>query len=147
MPEEALSFVEATGVDILAVAIGTAHGEYKGEPKLDFKRLMSIKELVDVPLVLHGASGIPDESIRKAIANGICRINIATELKVAMAHAIQEIFQRNPKENDPRKYMGAAKVAVKEVVKAENFDYVAAMDWRTIWRYGDDPHYNHEPCY
>ncbi len=117
VPEEALSFVEATGVDILAVAIGTAHGEYKGEPKLDFKRLMSIKELVDVPLVLHGASGIPDESIRKAIANGICKINIATELKVAMAHAIQEIFQRNPKENDPRKYMGAAKVAVKEVVR------------------------------
>ena len=117
VPEEALSFVEATGVDILAVAIGTAHGEYKGEPKLDFKRLMSIRDLVDVPLVLHGASGIPDESIRKAIANGICKINIATELKVAMAHAIQEIFQRNPKENDPRKYMGAAKVAVKEVVR------------------------------
>jgi len=117
VPEEALAFVKATGIDTLAVAIGTAHGEYKWEPKLDFERLMKIRDLVDVPLVLHGASGVPDESIRKAVANGICKINIATELKIPMAHAIQEVFRTNPKENDPRNYMGAAKIAVKEVVR------------------------------
>jgi tagatose bisphosphate family class II aldolase len=117
VPEEALSFVKATGIDILAIAIGTAHGVYKGEPKLDFKRLAGIKALVDVPLVLHGASGVPDESIRKAIGGGICKINIATELKIPMAHAIQEVFRIKPEESDPRKYMGAAKEAVKEAAR------------------------------
>lgn len=102
VPEEALSFVGATGIDTLAIAIGTAHGVYKGEPKLDFKRLAEIKALVDVPLVLHGASGVPDESIKKAISGGICKINIATELKIPMACAIQEVFRAKPGENDPR---------------------------------------------
>ncbi|NLX69939.1 MAG: class II fructose-1,6-bisphosphate aldolase [Clostridiales bacterium] len=117
VPEEARDFVEATGVDTLAVAIGTAHGVYKWEPKLDFKRLAEIRELVDVPLVLHGASGVDDESIKKAITGGICKINIATELKIPMAEAIQEVFRAKPDENDPRKYMGPAKEAVKEVVR------------------------------
>lgn len=117
VPEEAKAFVDATGVDTLAVAIGTAHGVYKWEPKLDFKRLSDIRKLVDVPLVLHGASGVDDDSIKKAIAGGICKINIATELKIPMAKAIQAVFQFDPEENDPRNYMGAAKKAVKEVVR------------------------------
>jgi len=117
VPEEAKAFVEATGVDTLAVAIGTAHGVYKWEPKLDFKRLEDIRKLVDVPLVLHGASGVDDKSIKRAIAGGICKINIATELKIPMAEAIQGVFRKDPEENDPRKYMGAAKEAVKEVVR------------------------------
>lgn len=117
VPEEAQAFVEATGIDTLAIAIGTAHGEYKGEPKLDFDRLEAIRELVDLPMVLHGASGVPDSSIRKAISGGICKINIATELKIPMASAIKEIFHNNPSENDPRNYMGAAREAVKKVVK------------------------------
>lgn len=117
VPEEARDFVNVTGINTLAVAIGTAHGEYKGEPKLDFERLTAIRKLVDIPLVLHGASGVPDESVREAIRRGICKVNIATELKIPMAQAIQEIFAQNPKENDPRKYMGAAKEAVKKVVR------------------------------
>jgi len=116
VPEEAKAFVEATGIDTLAVAIGTAHGVYRWEPKLDFKRLEEIRKLVDVPLVLHGASGVDDDSIKRAIAGGICKINIATELKIPMAEAIQEVFRKNPEENDPRRYMGAAKEAVKEAV-------------------------------
>lgn len=117
VPKEAEAYVNATGVDTLAIAIGTAHGVYKGEPKLDFERLSEIKELVTLPLVLHGASGVPDESIKEAIRRGICKVNIATELKLPMAKAIQKCFEKNPKENDPRNYMGAAKLAVKEVVK------------------------------
>lgn len=117
VPEEARDFVEKTGIDTLAIAIGTAHGEYKGEPKLDFQRLTEIHKLVSLPLVLHGASGVPDESVREAIRRGICKINIATELKIPMAKAIQESFAGNPKENDPRNYMGAAKEAVKKVVR------------------------------
>lgn len=117
IPEEAQSFVEATGVDILAVAIGTAHGLYKGQPKLDFERLSAIKEKVKKPLVLHGGSGISDNAIRESIDRGIRKINIATELKVPMASAIQEVFAANPKENDPREYMGYAKQAVKKVVR------------------------------
>jgi tagatose bisphosphate family class II aldolase len=119
VPEEALAFIKATGVDTLAIAIGTAHGVYRGEPKLDFHRLEEIRQLVDIPLVLHGASGVPDESIKRAIAGGICKINIATELKIPMAQAIQEVFRKKPGENDPRNYMGAAKEAVKEVVRSK----------------------------
>ena len=116
VPEEAKQFVAETGIDTLAIAIGTAHGMYKGEPKLDFERLSAIYDLVDVPLVLHGASGVPDENIKKAIHRGIAKINIATELKNSMADAIKGAFCENPDENDPRKYMGAAKDAVKRIV-------------------------------
>lgn len=117
IPEEARDFAEATGVDILAVAIGTAHGLYRGEPKLDFDRLSCINRLVGTPLVLHGGSGVPDESVQESIKRGICKVNIATELKVPMANTIQGVFRDNPKENDPRKYMGAAKEAVKQVAR------------------------------
>jgi tagatose bisphosphate family class II aldolase len=117
VPEEAVAFVKATGIDTLAVAIGTAHGVYKGEPRLDFERLAAIKERLSLPLVLHGASGVPEESIKAAIRGGISKINIATELKIPMAHAIQQVFKEKPEENDPRSYMGAAKEAVKEVVR------------------------------
>jgi tagatose bisphosphate family class II aldolase len=118
IPAEAKQFVEDTGIDTLAVAIGTAHGMYKGEPKLDFERIAEIDGLVNVPLVLHGASGVPDEQVRRAIALGMAKVNIATELKNPMAAAIRGVLQ-NPEENDPRNYMGAAKIAVKEVVKTK----------------------------
>ncbi len=116
VPDEAKKFVDDTGIDTLAVAIGTAHGMYKGEPKLDFERIIEIESLVDVPLVLHGASGVPDESVKKAIKLGMAKINIATELKNPMVAAIREVI-KNPEENDPRNYMGAARDAVREVVK------------------------------
>jgi len=117
VPNEALDFANSTDIDLLAIAIGTAHGEYKGVPDLDFERLKEIKSLIDKPLVLHGASGVPDLQVKKAISYGISKINIATELKIAMADAIKGNFANNPKENDPRNYMGDAKKAVKEIVK------------------------------
>jgi tagatose 1,6-diphosphate aldolase GatY/KbaY len=104
-------------VDSLAIAIGTAHGLYKGEPKLDFDRLSAIREKVKIPLVLHGGSGVSDKDIKETISRGICKVNIATELKVPMAQAIQDVFTANPKENDPREYMGKAKEAVKKVAR------------------------------
>lgn len=116
VPTEAESFAVETGIDSLAIAIGTAHGMYKGEPRLDFERLSAIHKIVRIPLVLHGASGVPDDSIKEAIRRGIVKINIATELKLPMAKAIQDSFSRNAEESDPRNYMGAAKKAVKAVV-------------------------------
>lgn len=116
-PEEAKKFSEDTGIDSLAVAIGTAHGVYKGEPRLDFNRIKAISELITQPLVLHGASGVPGDSVKKAIALGMAKVNIATELKIPMASAIKQTFALNPDEVDPRNYMGAAKAAVKEIVK------------------------------
>ncbi|HZJ82427.1 MAG TPA: tagatose-bisphosphate aldolase subunit GatY, partial [Clostridia bacterium] len=106
VPEEAQGFAKATGIDTLAIAIGTAHGLYKGEPKLDFDRLSAIRERIKIPLVLHGGSGVYDNAIREAIKRGISKINIATELKLPMAEAIQKVFASNPEENDPRRYMG-----------------------------------------
>lgn len=116
-PEMAADFVEKTGVDSLAIAIGTAHGMYKGEVKLDFERLKEIASLVDIPLVLHGASGVPDELVKKAIALGICKLNISTELKIPFANAIKEVFKNNPDESDPRKFLAPGERAIEEVVK------------------------------
>ncbi len=116
-PEQAREFVEKTGVDSLAVAIGTAHGLYKGTPKLDFDRLKEIREVVKVPLVLHGASDVPDELVKKAISLGICKVNIATDLKIPFSDAVKEYFIENPKANDPRKYMTPGKAAMKKIVE------------------------------
>lgn len=116
-PKQALEFVEITGIDSLAVAIGTAHGLYKSEPKLDFERLEEIRNIVSIPLVLHGASGLSDEDIQRAISLGICKVNVATELKIAFSGALKEYFKENPDAEDPRKYMKPAKAAMKEVVK------------------------------
>jgi len=141
-PDAAAKFVKQTGVDALAVAIGTSHGAYKfkGEAKLDFERLKLIKDRVDVPLVLHGASsvpswiiekatkygaeltgakGIPEEHIKKAISLGIAKINIDTDLRLAFTATIREVLTNFPKEFDPRKILGPAKDAMKEVVKGK----------------------------
>lgn len=115
-PAMALDFVRRTNVDSLAVAIGTAHGVYRLEPKLDFERLKKMQEIIDVPLVLHGASGVPSEAIRKAIELGICKINISTELKIPFANSVKEYFEENPTANDPRKYLSPGKEAAKKVV-------------------------------
>lgn len=116
-PEQARQFVEKTGIDSLAVAIGTAHGLYKGTPKLDFGRLMEIRAKVSVPLVLHGASDVPADLVRRAIAEGICKVNIATDLKIPFSGAIKSFFAQNPTESDPRKFMAPAKEAVKAAAK------------------------------
>lgn len=115
-PESAREFVERTGIDSLAVAIGTAHGLYKGEPKLDFDRLKEIRALVNVPLVLHGASDVPDDLVKKAIELGICKVNVATDLKIPFASAVKKYFVEHPEASDPRQYMIPGKVAMRDVV-------------------------------
>ncbi|SHJ73245.1 tagatose-bisphosphate aldolase catalytic subunit [Clostridium amylolyticum] len=118
-PNSAKEFVERTGIDSLAVAIGTAHGLYKGELKLDFQRLSEIRSKVKVPLVLHGASDVPINLVRKAISLGITKVNIATDLKIPFAEAVKSYFRENPEANDPRKYMTPGKEAMKAIVEAK----------------------------
>ncbi|MFL1675283.1 class II fructose-bisphosphate aldolase family protein [Paenibacillus dendritiformis] len=113
VPEECAAFVAATGVPTLAPAIGTAHGIYKGEPKIAFDRLEQIAKQVAVPLVLHGGSGIPEDQVKRCVKLGMAKMNVATELRIAFSDAIKAIFTANPDENDPRKYMIPAKQAVK----------------------------------
>lgn len=141
-PDEAVEFVERTGVDSLAVAVGTSHGAYKfsGDPKLDFERLKTItKKLDGFPLVLHGASsvlpefvekcntyggslpgakGVPEDMLRMAATeSGVCKINIDTDIRLAFTATIREHFVSNPGDFDPRKYLGPARAAVQEMVE------------------------------
>ena len=116
-PDEAVEFVSKTGVDYLAVGIGTSHGVYKGEPNVNLDVLKSIRDVVDVPLVMHGTSGVPDETVRKAIKLGICKVNYATELRIAYSDAIKKYLKENPDVFDPKKYSEAGRIAVKELVK------------------------------
>lgn len=115
-PDECAAFVELTGVPTLAPAIGTAHGIYKGEPKIDFERIREIAKVVSIPLVLHGGSGIPETQVKRCISLGMSKMNVATELRIGFSNAIKAVFSENPVENDPRKYMVPAKQAVKELV-------------------------------
>ncbi|OCA55044.1 tagatose bisphosphate family class II aldolase [Photorhabdus namnaonensis] len=116
-PLAAKAFVARTGIDSLAVAIGSAHGLYHGEPRLDFDRLAAICEQVDIPLVLHGASGIPEVMIQQAIGLGVCKVNVATDLKIAFADAVKRYFIQHPDANDPRKYIAPGKQAMQAVVE------------------------------
>lgn len=115
-PEEARIFVEETGVDFLAIAVGTAHGVYKGEPKIDYERIEAIRKKIDVPLVLHGSSGVPYDSLRKAISLGISKINIDTDIRASFAKAVKEYMLENPDQIDPRKILGPATKAMKETI-------------------------------
>ncbi|SHH44001.1 class II fructose-1,6-bisphosphate aldolase [Sporanaerobacter acetigenes] len=115
-PDEAVRFVKETGVDSLAIAVGTAHGVYKGEPKLDFDRIKIIKEKTNMPLVLHGSSGVPYESLEKAVSLGINKINIDTDIRAAFAQAVKDFLKENPDNIDPRKILGPARMSMKEVV-------------------------------
>ena len=139
-PDQAVEFVERTGIDSLAVAIGTSHGAYKfkGDPMLDFERLEKISSLLPgFPLVLHGAStvltefvklcnqyggdipgakGVPEDMLRKAAGMGVCKINIDTDLRLALTAAVREYLTNNPSVFDPRKYLGPAREAIKLMV-------------------------------
>ena len=115
LPDEAREFVERTGVDSLAVAIGTAHGVYKNEPKLDVERLKEINSVVSLPLVLHGASGLSDDAIRECVKNGICKVNFATELRQAYTKGVREALA-DEKVYDPKVYGKLAKEYVKRLV-------------------------------
>ena len=140
-PEEAAIFVEKTGVDSLAIAIGTSHGAYKfkGEPYLDYERLKTIHSLIpNTPLVLHGAStvlpefvarcneyggnipgaqGVPEDMIREATKYGICKVNIDTDLRLAMTAEVRKFLIEKPEEFDPRKYLSPARDAIQAMVQ------------------------------
>lgn len=140
VPEEAAEFVERTGVDSLAIAIGTSHGAYKfkGDPSLDFERLEKISKLLpNFPLVLHGSSsvpkefvdlcnkyggeipgaaGVPEEMLARAAKMGVCKINIDTDLRLAMTASIRRVLTEKPSEFDPRKYLGPGREAIKNMV-------------------------------
>lgn len=116
-PADVKYFVEKTGVDSLAVAIGTAHGQYKSEPKLDFDRLAEIRSLVDIPIVMHGSSGVPEADVKKAISLGIRKVNIDTNIREAFVKGVREVLTKNPQEIDPRKILGPAKAAMTEIVR------------------------------
>jgi len=113
----AVDFVNRTGVDSLAVSIGTVHGLYKAAPKLDYERLSTIKKRIEVPLVLHGASGLSVDCLRECIARGITKVNIATELRCAWTEACRQYMLENPKVFDPKKASKMGREAVMHVVK------------------------------
>jgi len=139
-PDRAAEFVERTGVDSLAPAIGTSHGafKFKGEPRLDFDRLAAVKEKTGgLPLVLHGASsvpetvlekclaagvevsgarGVPEEQLRRAIENGINKVNVDTDLRLAFVAEVRTVLNEHPDRFDPREYLGPARDAVRELV-------------------------------
>ena len=117
-PQQAKEFAERTNATSLAVAIGTAHGLYQGTPKLDFERLAAIREVVSIPLVLHGASGLSDEDVRDCVKRGICKVNFATELRAAYSRAVKELLAEKPDTIDPKAYGKTAIAAVKELVMA-----------------------------
>ena len=140
-PDQAVDFVKRTGVDSLAVAIGTSHGAYKfkGDPYLDFERLKTIHGLIpETPLVLHGAStvlkefvdkcnqyggdipgarGVPEDMIRESTKYGICKVNIDTDLRLALTAEVRKFLAENPAEFDPRKYLGPGRQAIKSMVQ------------------------------
>lgn len=115
-PDEAEEFVERTGVDALAIAIGTAHGVYKGKPELDFERLKAIKARLDIPLVLHGASGVPEEDVKRAVSLGINKVNINTDFMQAFTAKTREVLE-DPSIYDPRKILGPSREAIVAKVK------------------------------
>jgi fructose-bisphosphate aldolase class II len=116
-PQEAKTFVEATGVTSLAIAIGTAHGQYKGKPELDFERLEKIKKLVGIPIVLHGSSGVPDNDIQKAIKLGVRKVNIDTNIREAFMKGVKDVLSKKPTEIDPRKVLGPAREEMTAIVR------------------------------
>jgi len=116
-PEQAADFVRQTGISSFAVAIGTAHGIYKGEPKLDLDRLSEVRERVDIPLVLHGTSGVPEDQVRACIARGICKVNYATELRQVFTAAVRKALTDLPDAFDPKKYLAEGRKAVEERVR------------------------------
>ena len=117
VPEEAAKFVELTEIDFLAAAVGTIHGCRTPFAKLDISRIERIRELTGVPLVLHGASGVNDDEVRKGITAGICKINIDTRIRMIFTKKMKEILDENPNQIDPRKILEPAKEAAKEIIR------------------------------
>ena len=118
-PEECRVLVEKTGIDCLAPALGSVHGPYHGEPKLGFDEMAYINNLLNMPLVLHGGSGIPDDQLRKAIDRGTAKINVNTESQQAWTAIVREVLEKDKNVYDPRKIIGPGKEGIKNVVRAK----------------------------
>ena len=117
--DECVRMVKETGIDFLAPALGSVHGPYHGEPKLGFKEMKEIAEATNIPLVLHGGSGIPNEQLRMAIDRGTAKININTECQQAWTAIVREVLAKDPKVYDPRKIIGPRREGIKEVVRTK----------------------------
>lgn len=115
--DDCRKLVDQTNIDFLAPALGSVHGLYKGEPCIDFDRMQEINNIIKRPLVLHGGTGLSDEIIKRAIANGICKININTELQIAWSNAVREFLNKDNKEYDPRKIIRSGEIAIKKAIK------------------------------
>jgi len=115
-PEECRRLVKETDIDCLAPALGSVHGPYKGEPNLGFNEMKDISETIDLPLVLHGGTGIPSEDIQHAISLGTAKINVNTENQIAQTKMIRDVLAKDQEVYDPRKYMGPGREAIKETV-------------------------------
>ena len=115
-PAEAATYVAATGVDALAVAVGTSHAMLTRDATVDLGLIERLAAAVPVPLVLHGSSGVPDDDLRRAVAAGMAKVNIATQLNKAFTGAVRAFLAANPSVVDPRKYLGAGRAAVTEEV-------------------------------
>ncbi|MFJ8234759.1 class II fructose-bisphosphate aldolase [Ureibacillus sp. NPDC094379] len=115
-PAECKALVEQTDIDCLAPALGSVHGPYKGEPNLGFKEMEEISNLANLPLVLHGGTGIPTKDIQRSISLGTAKINVNTENQLSATRVIREILDNDKKVYDPRKYLGPAREAIKETV-------------------------------
>src|SRR5690625_5285314 len=115
-PEECRQLVKATNIDCLAPALGSVHGPYKGEPNLGFSEMEEISKMIDLPLVLHGGTGIPLNDIQRAISLGTAKINVNTENQIMQTKKIREILAEDTEVYDPRKYLGPGREAIKETV-------------------------------
>lgn len=117
IPEEAVRFEKETGLSSMAVGVGTAHGVYQTTPVLNTELIGILRGLLTVPMVLHGASGLSDEAIRECVRRGICKVNFATELRIAYSSAVKELLKEKPDTFDPKAYGKAGRERVKELVK------------------------------
>lgn len=115
--EDCVELFNQTGIDFLAPALGSVHGLYKGEPKLDFDKMKEISNILNIPLVLHGGTGIDDEKIKKAIESGISKLNINTELQIAWSNKVREFINNDSTTYDPRKIIKSGEQAMKEAIK------------------------------
>lgn len=116
-PDEAVRFERETGLSSMAVGIGTAHGVYKETPVLNVNLVEQLNGLLTVPMVMHGASGLTDDAIAAYIAKGICKVNFATELRIAYTDAVRKLLAEKPEAFDPKAYDKVGRAAVAEVVK------------------------------
>lgn len=115
--DDALSLYNETKIDFLAPALGSVHGLYKGEPCLDFDKMKEISEKTNIPLVLHGGTGIDDEKLKKAIASGICKVNINTELQIAWTKAVRKFLSEDTKAYDPRTVIKSGEQSMKQAIE------------------------------